>query len=235
MWLINNGSVKLNQLTITQTKETMLYAFDFNYAGLTIDAAQDSETGEIWISTPTVETVLGYPSNSSRKKLSSKSFKAFAGEGFELSKRREKSTKLNTTNTYYSKETFLTLVYWEAYRGNPSAINLMYLEADQGNVSAGDRRDAGTKIASKKLKDRKHQSVYIFQCSQTGVVKIGISCNVSKRLSAIQTGYPFLLTVVRTIETEEPRKMEQKLHKALDDFRLKGEWFDGICLQMIAP
>jgi hypothetical protein len=111
---------------ITQTKEIMLYAFDFNYAGLTIDAAQDSETGEIWISTPTVETVLGYPSNSARKKIDSKSFKASAGEGFLVGKRKSKSTKHNTPNVYYSKETFLKLMYWEAREGNKPVADLVF-------------------------------------------------------------------------------------------------------------
>jgi hypothetical protein len=104
----------------------MLYAFDFNYAGLTIDAAQDSETGEIWISTPTVETVLGYRPNSTREKVSSKSFKSFAGEGFALGKRKSKSTKHNTTNVYYSKETFLKLMYWEAREGNKPVADLVF-------------------------------------------------------------------------------------------------------------
>jgi hypothetical protein len=86
---------------------------------------------------------------------------------------------------------------------------------------------------SKPLKKRKQQSVYIMQCSQTGVVKIGVSNNPVSRLSAIQTGYPFLLKLERIIKTDEPRLLERQLHKLLDDFRLKGEWFDGDCLQMI--
>jgi hypothetical protein len=102
----------------------MLYAFYFNYSGFLIDAAQD-ELGNIWISTPTVENVLGYRSDSTREKVASKSFKAFAGEGFALGKKRSKSTKLNTTNLYYSKETFLKLVYFEVAQANPLAINLV--------------------------------------------------------------------------------------------------------------
>jgi hypothetical protein len=91
----------------------MLYAFDFHYAGLTIDAAQDNG-GNIWISTPTVEITLGYRSNSTREALASESFKSFAGEDFALGKLKSKSTKLNTINLYYSKETYLKLLYFTA-------------------------------------------------------------------------------------------------------------------------
>jgi hypothetical protein len=102
----------------------MLYAFDFKYAGLVIDAAQDVD-GNIWISTPTIETVLGYEADSCRKKAVSKSFKAFTGEGFALGKTKQKSTKLNTTNVYYSKESFLKLLYWEVSNANQKAIDLV--------------------------------------------------------------------------------------------------------------
>jgi hypothetical protein len=105
----------------------MLYSFDFKYAGINIDAAQDSETGEIWISTPTVETILGYCSDSTRKKLGSKSFKAFAGKDFQPGKKKSKSTKHNNvTNVYYSKDTFFKLMYWEADQGNKPVKDLVF-------------------------------------------------------------------------------------------------------------
>ena len=90
----------------------MLYAFDFHYAGLTIDAAQDTE-GNIWISTPTIENILSIRADSTREIVSSKSFKAFAGDGFQLGKTKQKSTKHNSANLYYSKESFLKILYFE--------------------------------------------------------------------------------------------------------------------------
>lgn len=92
----------------------MLYAFNFQYAGLMIDAAQDADGG-IWISTPTVETVLNIRSNSTRELLAHKSFKAFPGNEKALgdfSQIRSKSTSKNTTNVYYSKAAFLTILYY---------------------------------------------------------------------------------------------------------------------------
>jgi hypothetical protein len=143
----------------------MLYAFDFIYAGLSIDAAQDSETGEIWISTPTVETVLGYRSNSTREKVSSKSFKAFAGEGFALGKKKSKSTKQNTTNLYYSKETFLKLIYWELSQGNKVVMGLVFsgFVADfEGSIQAA----LGNELTEEKreyLRQLVHERIQCFK------------------------------------------------------------------------
>lgn len=101
-----------------------MYSFEFQYAGFHIDAAQD-EDGNVWISTPTVESVLQYRANSTREIVASKSFNDFVGKDFALGKKRSKSTKYNTTNLYYSKETFLKIVYFELQKGNQAAINLV--------------------------------------------------------------------------------------------------------------
>lgn len=91
----------------------MLYAFQFNYAGLEIDAAQDQD-GQIWISTPTIENLLGFRSDSTRKLLASESFKAFVAKGSALGNfsKKDKSTSRNTINLYYSKEAFLKIIYF---------------------------------------------------------------------------------------------------------------------------
>jgi hypothetical protein len=140
----------------------MLLPFDYKYAGLTIDAAQDSETGEIWISNPTVEKVLGYDSNSSRKKVSSKSFKAFAGEGFVEGKRKSKSLNHNYgTTLYYSKETFLKLIYWEVNEGNKQVMNLVIsgflvdfegaLQAALGNELIEEQRERNRQMVYERI------------------------------------------------------------------------------------
>ena len=102
----------------------MLYAFDFQYAGFLIDAAQD-EQGQIWISTPTIEKLLSIPADSTRKIVGLKSFKAFVGEEFQLGKTRQKSTKYNSANLYYSRESFLKILYFELQKGNQAAITLV--------------------------------------------------------------------------------------------------------------
>lgn len=76
-------------------------------------------------------------------------------------------------------------------------------------------------------------SLYVFIDEPREVCKIGISKNINGRLSEIQTGYPFPLSIYFTKPLSQPRKTESILHKALDDFRLKGEWFYTDCLIMI--
>ena len=78
----------------------MLYAFDFQYAGFLIDAAQD-EQGQIWISTPTIEKLVLIRSDSTRKAFASESFKSFAGKDYALGKLRSKSTKYNTFYKFF--------------------------------------------------------------------------------------------------------------------------------------
>jgi hypothetical protein len=140
----------------------MLFEFDFKYAGLIIDAAQDLETKDVWISTPTVESVLRYRSDSAREKVTSKSFKAFAGEGFQLGKKKSKSTKhSNVTNVYYSKETFLKLIYWEMYQGNKAVMDLVFagfvadfegaLQAALGNELIEERRERYRELVHERI------------------------------------------------------------------------------------
>lgn len=79
------------------------------------------------------------------------------------------------------------------------------------------------------------KAVYIMQCIETKVIKIGVSNCPTARLATIQTSYPFPLNIVRIIQSRRLSgvRLERELHKALDDFRLNGEWFDGLALQMI--
>jgi len=103
----------------------MLYSFEFKYAGLTIDAAIDDD-GNQWIATPTIMEVLGYKyRNGVDRSINSQDFKFFAGDDFEIDKLKAKSTKYNTQNTYYSKDTFLKLVYFEVQKANPVVLDLV--------------------------------------------------------------------------------------------------------------
>ena len=83
------------------------------------------------------------------------------------------------------------------------------------------------------LAAKKKQLVYIIQCPETKVIKIGISHDPLKRIAMFQTGYPYKLELIRTIVTDSAKGMESALHKALSDFKLHGEWFDGLALMMI--
>lgn len=62
--------------------------------------------------------------------------------------------------------------------------------------------------------------------SSTGLLKIGISVNPTKRVRQLTTacGVPVTLLGVWDVELNA-RMVEFKMHKAFEDFRLEGEWF----------
>jgi Meiotically up-regulated gene 113 len=49
----------------------------------------------------------------------------------------------------------------------------------------------------------------------------------------VQTGFPHKLEIIKTQETDDARKLERELHKALADFRLHGEWFSDDVLGLL--
>ena len=55
-----------------------------------------------------------------------------------------------------------------------------------------------------------------------GITKIG---EISKRVKTLQTGNPYLITVLHLIEMESAHKLENSLHKIFEPKRLQGEWF----------
>lgn len=60
------------------------------------------------------------------------------------------------------------------------------------------------------------------------IVKIGITGNVSARLSELSTASPFRLEVLARLGFQsryEAIRNEQAIHRELRSFRLQGEWF----------
>jgi hypothetical protein len=80
---------------------------------------------------------------------------------------------------------------------------------------------------------QEQQSVYFMYSEDAHCVKIGISKNPKQRLTAVQTGFPHKLEIIKTQETDDARKLERELHKALADFRLHGEWFSDDVLGLL--
>jgi hypothetical protein len=66
-------------------------------------------------------------------------------------------------------------------------------------------------------------NVYFIQAGQSGPIKIGIAIDVRKRLLALGCGSPEKLFLRATIPGGQ--KLERRLHRALRDHRLEGEWF----------
>lgn len=69
------------------------------------------------------------------------------------------------------------------------------------------------------------QKVYVMQ-HELGPVKIGIAAEPRKRLSQIQIGSPFEITLKKTAMPRNALRVEQYLHRVFSEYRMRGEWFD---------
>ncbi len=56
-------------------------------------------------------------------------------------------------------------------------------------------------------------------------IKIGISKNISKRLSQLQTGSPYKLILMGWIESDDDKMLERELHKKYSSYNTHLEWF----------
>lgn len=72
--------------------------------------------------------------------------------------------------------------------------------------------------------------VYAVLLPGTMAVKIGWSANMGQRLENYTTSFPFTPRLVGIVPGASS-KTEKKIHKQLDEYRLRGEWFlwcDGV-------
>ena len=69
------------------------------------------------------------------------------------------------------------------------------------------------------------QNVYIIE-HEHGYVKIGVSKNPVGRMSELQTGCPYKLTLLGEIYADEPFKVEKNLHERFKIKQTRGEWYD---------
>lgn len=76
--------------------------------------------------------------------------------------------------------------------------------------------------ARQALRAEKGGLYFIRQCSG-GPVKIGIADNFKRRLNALQSGHHEKLVIVATIA--DRTDLERRLHFALRQYRVRGEWF----------
>lgn len=72
---------------------------------------------------------------------------------------------------------------------------------------------------------RKSEFVYFIRAELTGLIKIGVSRDMEKRLSALQTGSPDKLVVLGVIRCTSPRERELQLHGMFRRDWDHGEWF----------
>lgn len=75
------------------------------------------------------------------------------------------------------------------------------------------------------IPEERKEYLYVVADEINQVCKIGISESPKKRLQTLQTGYPTPLKMIFSVDLKNARTVELMIHKALDDFRLRGEWF----------
>ncbi len=97
--------------------------------------------------------------------------------------------------------------------------------------------DAEVELAIAKYKkyvgnDESPRYLYLIRQLRTKYYKIGITNDLEKRLSTLQTGCPHQLRVVFYVEADmddylgkEIKYIESFLHKNFEQYRHRGEWF----------
>ena len=78
-------------------------------------------------------------------------------------------------------------------------------------------------MAKRNIPRAKH--LYVVSCG--GLIKIGATTNVGRRLRALQVGSPFTVTLERMWDVPEDRvfRIEAWVHRRLSEHRVRGEWF----------
>ncbi len=66
--------------------------------------------------------------------------------------------------------------------------------------------------------------VYLLSCGPYH--KIGITKDITKRIQQLQTGCAERILYVDSFNSPKAEKDEQRIHQELDQYRLRGEWFD---------
>lgn len=79
--------------------------------------------------------------------------------------------------------------------------------------------------------------VYFIQCGhdKKPPVKVGVASNIDKRLKSLQTGNPYELKLLCSIEcknTKEAYNLECFIHSELKSRRIRGEWF-STCMRRV--
>jgi len=69
--------------------------------------------------------------------------------------------------------------------------------------------------------------VYLVHCVGTDLYKIGRSkVDYYARLSSLQTGCPYELSMIHAVHCDAYGKLERLLHHTFKDKRVRGEWFE---------
>lgn len=93
--------------------------------------------------------------------------------------------------------------------------------ADDAGLIRGDSGEGG--FAAKKTPN---SFLYFIQCTGPGgPIKIGHTKVVERRLSALQMGCPWALTLIGHVAVDDGVAIEEQLHYRFAKTRVRGEWF----------
>lgn len=96
----------------------------------------------------------------------------------------------------------------------------------------------GLVARNKKKTVLKPVKYYLYAIGDGESVKLGVSTNVGSRLNTLQTGHPKQLKVLWKLfigrERTPAYSAERKLHKYCKKYKLRGEWFKGGCMDVVA-
>lgn len=101
--------------------------FEVQYANFNgLEVLIDPQTKEMWVTQPTMERLLGWEPETARKKIVSKSLKAFVGKDLAGAKSVKAKDILGRPNNCKAipYDDFLKVLYWQVYERNQAAIKL---------------------------------------------------------------------------------------------------------------
>jgi hypothetical protein len=75
------------------------------------------------------------------------------------------------------------------------------------------------------MSDKKEAGVYLIE-HEHGYIKIGRSENPKQRLASLRTATPYDLHILGFIKTNDPPKLEARLHEKYDTYQKSGEWYN---------
>lgn len=85
------------------------------------------------------------------------------------------------------------------------------------------------------MKIRKNTPCVYFVSDGHGHCKIGVASDLHNRISNLQVGCPYEITLIHVMYFDtitEATKKENQLHHELKEYRIRGEWFEQNFVQL---
>lgn len=98
------------------------------------------------------------------------------------------------------------------------------IELDYGFLISAFSLDKNGKLVDFKLHGNTAAYIYLIRAAN-GLVKIGLSSDVSRRFSQIDSASPVALELLRSAFVSNAPDLERLLHKMFSKKRQRGEWF----------